>query len=117
MAESITYNMDCMDFLKTVPDKYYDIAVVDPPFGSGLADNGGCKGWFTKYHQDTELEVKSGDRFDGGRYKKYRDQEVPAYNRFGSPGSRFEKHKNTVLVDSDILGGGRTSHQNRRNMG
>lgn len=85
MAESITYNMDCMDFLKTVPDKYYDIAVVDPPFGSGLAENGGCKGLFTKYHQDTEMKV-------------------PAYNRFGSPGSRFEKYKNTVLVDSDIGG-------------
>lgn len=27
------YNMDCMDGMKEFPDKYFDIAVVDPPYG------------------------------------------------------------------------------------
>lgn len=27
------YNMDCMDALKDFPDKYFDLAVVDPPYG------------------------------------------------------------------------------------
>ena len=27
------YNMDCMDGMKEFPDKYFDLAVVDPPYG------------------------------------------------------------------------------------
>jgi site-specific DNA-methyltransferase (adenine-specific) len=29
------YNMDCMDLLKDTPDKFYDLAIVDPPYGIG----------------------------------------------------------------------------------
>lgn len=27
------YNMDCMDGMKQFPDKYFELAVVDPPYG------------------------------------------------------------------------------------
>jgi site-specific DNA-methyltransferase (adenine-specific) len=33
--ESIVYNADCMDIMKGYPDKYFDLAVVDPPYGIG----------------------------------------------------------------------------------
>ena len=37
------YNMDCMDFMADIPDNYYDLACVDPPYGNidaiGLTDN------------------------------------------------------------------------------
>ena len=29
------YNMDCMDAMKQFPDKFFDLAVVDPPYGIG----------------------------------------------------------------------------------
>lgn len=29
------YNMDCMEGLKNIPDKYFDLAIVDPPYGIG----------------------------------------------------------------------------------
>ena len=29
------YNIDCMEYMKTVPDKFFDLAVVDPPYGGG----------------------------------------------------------------------------------
>lgn len=29
------YNGDCMDLLKQTPDKYYDLCIVDPPYGIG----------------------------------------------------------------------------------
>lgn len=32
-----SFNMDCMDFMKSVPDKFYDLAVVDPEFGIGIS--------------------------------------------------------------------------------
>lgn len=28
--------MDCMDLMKQYPDKYFDLAVVDPPYGIGM---------------------------------------------------------------------------------
>lgn len=37
MAEQIAYNVDCMEYMKTVPDKYFDLAVVDPPYGDGCS--------------------------------------------------------------------------------
>lgn len=30
---NVAYNMDCMDGMKQFPDKYFDLAVVDPPYG------------------------------------------------------------------------------------
>ena len=30
------YNCDCMDFMATVPDKYFELAIVDPPYGIGF---------------------------------------------------------------------------------
>jgi len=30
------YNMDCMVGMKQFPDKYFDLAIVDPPYGIGM---------------------------------------------------------------------------------
>lgn len=30
------YNMDCMEGMKQIPDKYFELAIVDPPYGIGL---------------------------------------------------------------------------------
>jgi site-specific DNA-methyltransferase (adenine-specific) len=32
---SIAKNMDCMDAMRTFSDKYFDLAIVDPPYGIG----------------------------------------------------------------------------------
>ena len=29
------HNMDCMDGMREFPDKYFDLAIVDPPYGDG----------------------------------------------------------------------------------
>ena len=29
------YNMDCMGGMKEFPDKYFELAIVDPPYGLG----------------------------------------------------------------------------------
>lgn len=29
------FNMDCMEAMKDMPDKAYDLAIVDPPYGDG----------------------------------------------------------------------------------
>lgn len=30
---SEVYNMDCMEYMKSIPDKFFDLSVVDPPYG------------------------------------------------------------------------------------
>lgn len=34
-----TFNCDCMDLMKEYPDKYFDLAIVDPPYGIGVDGN------------------------------------------------------------------------------
>lgn len=41
------YNMDCMKGMKEFPDKYFDLAIVDPPYGGGAERRGGQ--WASKY--------------------------------------------------------------------
>ncbi len=45
-------NCNCMEYMKSLPDNAFELAIVDPPYGAGFTEGGGCKGWFTKYHQD-----------------------------------------------------------------
>ena len=35
------YNMDCMGYMKSLPDKAFDLAVVDPPYGMEISNNMG----------------------------------------------------------------------------
>ena len=35
MAISEVYNEDCMDYMRNIPDKFFDLAIVDPPYGIG----------------------------------------------------------------------------------
>ena len=34
------YNMDCMDFMADIPDNYYSLALVDPPYGIDVSASG-----------------------------------------------------------------------------
>lgn len=36
MIESKAYLMDCMIGMKDTPDKFYDLSIVDPPYGIGI---------------------------------------------------------------------------------
>lgn len=48
------YNMDCMDALKQLPDKFFDLGIVDPPYGINVASH--------------ELgKIVGGARFFGGK--------------------------------------------------
>lgn len=31
MAISNVYNEDCMDYMRNIPDNFFDLAIVDPP--------------------------------------------------------------------------------------
>ncbi len=39
------YNGDCMEYMKTIPDKYFELSIVDPPYGIGAAKEKPHNGW------------------------------------------------------------------------
>lgn len=41
MLEFGFYNMDCLKGMKEFPDKYFDLAIVDPPYGININHNMG----------------------------------------------------------------------------
>lgn len=65
------YNMDCMDGMKEFPDGYFDLAIIDPPYGGG----GG------------EFKRKDGSRF-GGRFDQYKP-EIKAERTGGKWAAKF----------------------------
>ena len=89
------FNMDCMDALKQMPDKSVSLAIVDPPYGAGFTEGGGCQGWFSKYHQDEKpIDNKElGVHFHGrGRSKRYQE----AYNDESSQICQVERERETA---------------------
>lgn len=40
---NIAYNIDCMEYMRTLPDNAFDLAIVDPPYGGDNSQNGGGK--------------------------------------------------------------------------
>ena len=86
------FQMDCMDALKQMPDKSVSLAIVDPPYGAGFTEGGGCQGWFSKYHQDEKpIDNKElGAHFHGrGRSKRYQE----AYNDESSQFCQVERER------------------------
>lgn len=41
--QNIAYNMDCMEYMRSLPDKAFDLAVVDPPYGISITNSGRLK--------------------------------------------------------------------------
>ena len=33
-------NVDCMEYMRSLPDKHFDLAVVDPPYGIDINSSG-----------------------------------------------------------------------------
>lgn len=60
MASSIVYNMDCMEYMKSLPDKAFSLAVVDPPYFTGPERRGyyGSKVSKIGVHRDYPISPK-----------------------------------------------------------
>lgn len=79
-GESGFFNTDCMDGMRKFPDEYFDLAIVDPPYGGGNAEKtGGVR-------QDTVRGMV---------------RQVQAYNRFGG---RFDRYKSRTHTEGGSSG-------------
>ena len=52
--------MDCMEGMKQFPDKYFDLAIVDPPYGINIGDEVGGAG--AECCRSEENETSSSNR-------------------------------------------------------
>jgi len=55
------YNMDCMSGMRQFPDKFFDLAIVDPPYGLGEQNlkknrSRGCLTVAKSYHSFAGLD-------------------------------------------------------------
>ena len=68
---------DCMDFMRTLPDNAFDLAVVDPPYGDGGSELKGaiCGRFCGKFENfmgyTLPTENKTWNRLKGGRRERY----------------------------------------------
>lgn len=58
------YNMDCLEGMKQFPDGYFDLAVVDPPYGGG----------------GYAFSGRNGTRF-GGQFQRYMQAEPAGHGQ------------------------------------
>ena len=72
------FNVDCMEFMASIPDKYYELAIVDPPYGIGINES---------------IGRRKGEKHSG--YKKVKwDNEIPTKDYFNE---LFRVSKNQVI--------------------
>lgn len=87
MPVSEAYNIDCLEYMRTLPDGAFDLAVVDPPYGDGSASG----------DEETGLRFHGGDRWD--KYLMEPSKTESTSNRFGG---RFEKYGAVTSLDWDV---------------
>lgn len=61
---SVTFNEDCMAGMARYPDKYFDLAVVDPPYGGGHGFSGKERfgGHFDRYREGVQNRGRMGEK-------------------------------------------------------
>jgi len=87
-----SFNMDCLEFMASVPDKFYDLAIVDPPYGIGLKlVNGGNKrnAKFDKNKESVKWDYKiPDDKYFIELFRISKNQIIWGSNYFNLPKTR-----------------------------
>jgi len=85
---SIVYNEDCVQGLKRFADNYFDLAIVDPPYGIGMdGGNVGYKGFNNFEKKDWDKEIPS-DEYFAELFRVSKNQVIFGGNYFGLPPTR-----------------------------
>jgi site-specific DNA-methyltransferase (adenine-specific) len=101
MAKIEFYNIDCVEFMKNKPDGYYDLAIVDPPYGIGQPKQGNLKGYNGRKSLEERLQ-KNRLNTGAGKLKDRKlntsncewDNEIPSDEYFAE---LFRVSKNQII--------------------
>jgi site-specific DNA-methyltransferase (adenine-specific) len=83
------YNMDCMEGMKDIPDKYFELAIVDPPYGIGdkKLTQGGT--WASKYKiGDAKWDITPTEEYFNELFRVSQNQIIWGGNYFNLPPTR-----------------------------
>lgn len=100
-SEITLHNMDCMEALRQMPDKFFDLAIVDPPYGIGDFNQTASK----KVHKKIEWN----DDIPGPEY--FEQLERVSKNKIIWGAEYYAKYINDLgRLVHDKTGGGRRKH-------
>ena len=97
------YNCDCLSYMRTVPDKFFDLAVVDPPYGINAPNMqmGGHDGY-----QSTATKLRKGRLNQGaGKLKNRALNTLSCDWDFEPPGPEYFDELFRVSKNQIIWGG------------
>ena len=87
MSESIALNCDCLEYMRTLPDNYFDLCVADPPYGDACSQ-------FVNVERERERDGAAQDtdkeRMSDGQTAHGDMPSGVRWNRFGQ---RFDRYK------------------------
>lgn len=77
------YNMDCMEGMKQFPDNYFDLAIVDPPYGIDKAFTPTSR--ISKYGQTVSVnDMKPSEQYFNELFRISKNQIVWGYNHLSN---------------------------------
>ncbi len=100
---SEAYNCDCKEYMKTIPDKHFDLVVVDPPYGINapnmkMGEHGG--------YESTATKVKKGRLNQGaGKLKNRALQMLPVEWDYATPDKEYFDELFRISKNQIIWGG------------
>ena len=77
-------NVDCVTFMRTLPDKYFDLCIADPPYGIDIANNP-FRGKFEKTDWDSKVPTHE---FFNEIFRVSKNQIIWGGNYFGLPANK-----------------------------
>ena len=82
-------NLDCMIGMSRYPDKYFELAIVDPPYGLGksVVNSGGRFKRYTNKNGNWDLQIPPKDYFDG-LFRISKEQIIFGGNYFSLPSNK-----------------------------
>lgn len=99
-VKSDVFNMDCVEYMRTLPDNYFDIAICDPPYGD--ADSGDFR-FGENTSTSNRLRFHGGDRWE--RYYKEKDGDLKNIDWDVAPQQEFFDELFRVSKNQVIWGG------------
>ena len=88
MPTSEVFNMDCMDYMRQFPDKHFNLAIVDPPYGIGEHGGNNVK--------------RTGGRWKAREYKPFagNDSSIPEGHYFTE---LFRVSRNQIIWGANYM--------------
>ncbi len=62
-VKSVVHLMDNMELMGSKPDNYYDLGIVDPPYGINFAKTHTGNGWIVRESKEWDKEIPSAEYF------------------------------------------------------